>query len=113
MLMKVRFRTWLAVGLVVLFSAPRILQDLHRFLGHPHTLIQCACHSHATGCSLDQHKEVCTVCTFEFIEFPLYSLNNSLHGVDLGFKILLVFYIFEYQSKSYLSAIPRAPPVFF
>lgn len=110
--MKVRLRSWLAVGLVVLFSAPRILQDLHRFFGHPHTLIQCACQTDATSCSLDQHKEVCPVCSFEFVEFPALHPGNSLPGADWGHKIYLIFYSSHYQAKLCLTASPRAPPVF-
>ncbi len=101
----------LVIGLVLLFSAPRLLQDFHRFLGHPYYLFLCACDNSGKTCHLEQHQEKCPICDFELIRVLADDFIVYLIDVPLSHDIIYGDIAFQYFRSPIFSVLPRSPPV--
>ncbi|MGC8864733.1 MAG: hypothetical protein ACP5O2_03325 [Bacteroidales bacterium] len=110
MLVKMSRKTLLAIGLVLVFSAPRLLQDLHRFSGHPHTLISCACANNTASCSLEEHKEACPICSFELFQTTTHQFIVLLPEIVLLRTITFGTLVSDYSVNNPYTVLPRAPP---
>ena len=103
-------RIVLATVLALIFGAPQLLQDIHRFFGHEHSLVQCACQNSDASCSLDNHKEVCPVCSFEFVQLTVEDFTIHLPAIVLLRQMQYGDYTADYHWIFPLSVSPRAPP---
>ncbi len=104
-------RIVLAAVLALIFGAPRLLQDIHRFFGHEHILIQCACNNSDASCSLRNYKEVCSVCSFEFVQLTVEDFPVHLPAIVLLRQMQYGDYTADYQWIFPLFVFSRAPPV--